>query len=175
MSVVSVVPGAVGRGNPPANRRFGQPGANAVNPGGKRPKGLAQMRRTLRFAFEKSHEGRALTQKAIALARGDDIQDLVDAVVAAVEAGDHKAVQAAGSVLVAARTTQLKAIAWCKDVGFGKENASLDEETIRKLGLEFAHQMIEGMIAEAETRKVDAGDAPIDTTATSVTDVGTDE
>lgn len=170
-------PRTVGHGVPPVSRRFGQPGGNPVNRGGKRPKGLAEMRRTIRAAFDLKEEDRSLTRKLIALARGEDLRDLVVEIVAAAGSEEKNAaqvIQAIGSVLNAGRAVQLKAIEACKRIGFGKEDTSLDEETIRKLGMESAQQMLDGMIAEAEARKAEQGGQPIDTTAT-VADVGTDE
>lgn len=135
------------------------------------------MRRTLREAFDLKEGDRSLTRKLLALARGEDIEDLVKAMVDAADSDDEKAdriIGALGNALNAGRAVQLKAIEACKRIGFGKEDTSLDAETIRKLGFEFAQQMLEGMIAEAEARRAEQGGA-IDTTATVAADVGTDE
>lgn len=157
--------------------RFKWQQGRSGNPSG-RPKGLVSLKRRFREAFnELPPDGKeSLVSIVLSIARGDGVSDIMrDALESGVD--PDNAIQMGKLVANINRRAdaQLNAIKFAASYGFGPPPKSLDDDTVRRLAEQMAAQMLDGMIAEAEARRADQGDAAIDTTATVVGDVGTDE
>lgn len=124
------------------------------------------MRRSFRDAFDAGLGARSLTARVISMARGEDLEDLVKAMIEAAgsdNANADKVIRALGGVLNSGRATSLAAIQFAKRVGFGADPKTLDNDTVFRLAAELVAQAV----AEAEARKVAA--AATDTKVVDVT------
>lgn len=123
------------------------------------------MRRTFRDAFDLDLGDRSLTKIAIARARGEDLEDIVKAMITAADRGgpnDDKIIRALGAVFNGSRSVSQSALEFCKRVGFGADPKVLDDATTWKL----AEQIVGGMLTEAKARAAqrDVPGAAVDVT-----------